>query len=684
MLRLRIASAINIQRMMRGVIDREYVRQMRAARNKAATSVQSIFRRNEARKRAWRMRVERNAATEIQRVYRGRLGKRRAVAERDRYIFSKSQSQGIEFGRQMLLEHKLHATRLQSDVALLTQEKVAAEDQVEGLLEEISSFEEGVRILEKEMHQLAKVESEAAAYLDEESKGELREQKMRLDREFGEMLMKIGSRKEQLTGLELKLSSIDKARQLKEEELRTLERKLVVLLEEQQNELNAIKRKQDVRGQLLAASHDQLMQATAGTGGGGVGMIDSDGKSQALVSTGGNNTSVGVGEQGAGRGGPSMKERREAAQLMQSTETLMKFGFMSMSMTYFSSLNMIKALRTVSAQDTVMAALSDVHAQRAVNFGADGTDQAGRSAGADVLGNALGDGPQAKQGFLPAPKPGQLPGQEPLRVSAWSVQDVARWLQTQALGQYCEAFQDAAIDGEFLYDLNDDDLKNTLGVEHRLHRKKLLNSIYRLKVAEAQRDSRVETMMRSNYEPEMDQELPGGMSKIAEDMDDAPLSEQEPGKRQKKQDQRLVDGPKVPFAELVSLVRHSKYSLVKEALDYLPDKKFERGLIQMPFLQEHGTIYVEGYAKLVFHINMVDEYGNTLLSLAAQNGNMKVAKFLMSKGANPNHQNKLGHTPSHFAIAYHFYEMSTWLFENGADDSIENIYGHTPYDGINE
>ena len=45
---------------------------------------------------------------------------------------------------------------------------------------------------------------------------------------------------------------------------------------------------------------------------------------------------------------------------MQSTETLMKFGFMSMSMTYFSSLNMIKALRTVSAQDTVMAALADV------------------------------------------------------------------------------------------------------------------------------------------------------------------------------------------------------------------------------------------------------------------------------------------------------------------------------------
>ena len=51
----------------------------------------------------------------------------------------------------MLLEHKLHATRLQSEVSLLTQEKVAAEESVEALLEEISEFEQGVAQLEKEM-----------------------------------------------------------------------------------------------------------------------------------------------------------------------------------------------------------------------------------------------------------------------------------------------------------------------------------------------------------------------------------------------------------------------------------------------------------------------------------------------------------------------------------------------------
>lgn len=60
-------------------------------------------------------------------------------------------------------------------------------------------------------------------------------------------------------------------------------------------------------------------------------------------------------------------------------------------------------------------------------------------------------------------------------------------LQTLTLSQYQEAFIAAAVDGAFLYDLNDDDLKSSLGVEHRLHRKKILNSINRLKAAEAER-----------------------------------------------------------------------------------------------------------------------------------------------------------------------------------------------------
>lgn len=684
LVRVKMAAAADIQRMYRGHLGRKRVKKIRAQQYAAASVIQAMFRRFKARREAWLKRRMRNCGITIQRVFRGYLGRKRANTERDKYIFSKSQSQGIEFGRQMLLEHKLHVTRLQSDVTLLTQEKVAAEEQIEALLEEIATFEDGVRSLEKEMHQLSKVESEAAAFMDEDSKFELREQKMRLDREFGEMLAKIGHRKEMLTDLEKKLSAIDKARQGKEEDLRTLERKLVVLLEDQQKELQAIRRKQDIRGQMLAASHSELSQVQAnGSGTGGAGGGHGSGGGQVVSSS-----------------GPSLHEKRQAAQLMQSTETLMKFGFMSMSMTYFSSLNMIKALRTVSAQDTVMAALADVHAQRAV--GMDPTGGAGGpgagAGGAGVPGTAAsagaGGGPAAKSassgGHMPALKPGQLPGQQSsLQVSTWSVDDVAKWLQTLSLGQYAEAFIDAAVDGEFLYDLNDDDLKNTLGIEHRLHRKKILNCITRLKMAEAANDARLTRVTYAqnnnvginNTNDLMQMSMANGnggggngeFNPGAMNFPDSALGPDE---------DRNINGPKVSLAELLSLTRHSKFAQIKDAIDYLPNKSFDRSLVQAQYVPDHGTVYLSSYERLPFHVNKTDEHGNTMLMLAAQNGNMKICKYLLAKGANPNHQNHYGQTPAHFAIAYRFFDLSTYLFENGADDTMENKYGLTPYDGL--
>merc|ERR1719399_490308 len=118
-------------------------------------------------------------------------------------------------------------------------------------------------------------------------------------------------------------------------------------------------------------------------------------------------------------------------------------------MTYFSSLNMIKALRNTGVLNTLM--------QGAASKGGDPT------------------------AYTPALKPGQLPGQESFEVPSWSVDDVGGWLDTLALGMYREDFADSAIDGAFLLDLTDDDLRNTLGIEHNLHRKKIMQSIKRLR-----------------------------------------------------------------------------------------------------------------------------------------------------------------------------------------------------------
>lgn len=48
-------------------------------------------------------------------------------------------------------------------------------------------------------------------------------------------------------------------------------------------------------------------------------------------------------------------------------------------------------------------------------------------------------------------------------------------------------------------------------------------------------------------------------------------------------DRRFMDGPKVKLPELMSFVRHSKMSLLKEALDYLPNKKFDKTLVKVHY-----------------------------------------------------------------------------------------------------
>jgi hypothetical protein len=291
---------------------------------------------------------------------------------------------------------------------------------------------------------------------------------------------------------------------------------------------------------------------------------------------------------------------------------------------------------------------------------------------------------------MPALKAGQLPGQQSsLQVSTWSVDDVAKWLQTLSLGQYAEAFIDAAVDGEFLYDLNDDDLKNTLGIEHRLHRKKILNCIARLKMAEAANDARLTrvTYAQNNNlsisnTGEISGTLPNGMNMNSMPSDFAAGNANFPESALGADEDRNINGPKVSVPELLSLVRHSKFSQIKDAIDYLPNKSFDRSLVQAQFVPDHGTVYLSSYERLPFHLNKTDEHGNTMLMLAAQNGNMKICKYLLAKGANPNHQNHFGQTPAHFAIAYRFFDLSTYLFENGADDTLENKYGLSPYDGL--
>ncbi|KAG7384295.1 hypothetical protein PHYPSEUDO_002824 [Phytophthora pseudosyringae] len=659
-------SALDIQRVARGWLARRAVVRRRQRIRQAAVRIQQLMRRHVARRKLFRQRRQRNAAMNVQRVFRGCLGRRRFTREREKFLFSKTQSQGLTFGKQLLLEYKLYGTKLQSDVALLAREKSDVEAQAEKLVEEICAFDEGIRQLENELLALGQAETDSNApgganrTLDETAKWALREQKMRLDREFSQMLAQIAQRREKLATLEETLARVDQERLRKEEELKALERKLVLLLEEQQKELVRIRDKQETRSQLaldLLPPGSVLPSA-----------VSSEPASvfaSSPVAAGGS-TPFSPTPQGF-----TPQQRQEAASLMESTETMMKFGFMSMSMTYFSSMNMVRAMRKIGAHHLTLDSAAAVSQQRWPE-------------------NSAAETPS---GFQPSIPPGGFPGQQPLQVAAWSVSDVGRWLDTLALAQYQRAFADATVDGALLLHLTDDDLRNTLGMEHRLHRKKVLTTVDELRVRERGH-------MRQLYGdgagggPAVVSDavaMPSASSSVRATptptanpvSNSAPTSSAAPPPSSSDAGGGRVV---VPFAEFCSLVRHGKVKQIREALQDVPERKFDPLTVKTQFTPGSGTIYHDQLEKSVFHVNKGDDNGNSPLLLAVQNNHLKVAQLLLSKGANPDHQNSHGHTAGHYAMAYSFFDLGAWLLDpdkGGGRDDILNENGLAAYDGLN-
>lgn len=522
------------------------------------------------------------------------------------------------------------------------------------------------------------------------------------------MLTKISNRKDQLRNLEGKLGSLERERQGKCKDLQVLERKLVVLLEAQQEELKQIKLRQE-------ESFQRKKRRIKGKGSNNGGEVDH-----------GMNTWK----------GPSNIEKKKAAQLMESTESMMKYGFMSMSMSYFNSMNMVKAMKTIAAQDTIMAAVAEkqnLPKEENIIYKSDNKVEK-ETISRDSLATSTKGNPTVK---LSSSSFSQFPGDT--KVQSWSIENVMDWLTTISLSQYRETFREGSIDGAFLYALTDDDLRNTLGVEHKLHRKKILFNIDRLKAYERNElnvDNAVMNESSSSLieryqdydhdirhemgENNKDQYAPVKNDKAPEivisngiqytDMRRKEASVRSPVPVRSPLPVKTVNSIKEPISDLeptepnivnmkshisiediFSWTRHQKYNKLKKAISNKPDRKFDSLDVRVQFVDGYGTSYLESYERKEgnvggFHMNSTDEYGNNLLHIAAQNGNIKIGKLLISKGSNPNHQNKLGHTPGHFGVAYQFYDFASWLFdaENGAaaNDELENIYGLGPYDGL--
>jgi hypothetical protein len=292
-------------------------------------------------------------------------------------------------------------------------------------------------------------------------------------------------------------------------------------------------------------------------------------------------------------------------------------------------------------------------------------------------------------------------------VSLWTVGDVANWLETLSLSQYKDAFADAAVDGAFLFDLTDEDLRNTLGIEHALHRKKILGAVRRLSNRDVGMGGDFSNLGpgASGTDTMGIQSTVGGPGRIPPlALGGASQSTMNFGGRRGSQDLAFGDNATVIGAatvggassvagagaglnldELMRCVRHNKGKKLAQALKVLPERPFDGTVVRAPFVPGFGTQYDDALQSADFHINAVDENGNTLLLVAAQNGLLAMSKLLVARGANPNHQNGRGNTALHFALAYNFTELAEWLVAGdggGSDDTIQNEEGLTPYDGL--
>ena len=86
--------------------------------------------------------------------------------------------------------------------------------------------------------------------------------------------------------------------------------------------------------------------------------------------------------------------------------------------------------------------------------------------------------------------------------------------------------------------------------------------------------------------------------------------------------------------------------------------------------------------KIFIDINQVLIEGNTLLILAAREGNYQITKFLCEENADVNIQNNEGNTALHYAIGKQFYSLADILTMHGAKEDLLNLKGYSPWDCI--
>ena len=75
-----------------------------------------------------------------------------------------------------------------------------------------------------------------------------------------------------------------------------------------------------------------------------------------------------------------------------------------------------------------------------------------------------------------------------------------------------------------------------------------------------------------------------------------------------------------------------------------------------------------------------DQHGNSLVGIAARNGDSSSLKLLLDCGLSPNTQDNQGNSPLHYALAGKSYPCTELLLEKGVDEDLRNYGGLTAWE----
>ena len=616
-----IQAGKTITRVARGTLSRKRVRGIIAEKerialeNWSATRIQATWRMHASKSKLLHQRILNLAAIQVQRVYRGVRGRRRTERKR-RWENAEPGAERLKLGIQLIDESKKAFKSQQEEIDSLHRAQEKAERRVGEIYAGLKESESELVNLEQELLSIDELDKSLFELSTEKSllktleepgtsskggtgktspkndmgevhalemeihlkRADRERKKKQLEVEFAVAFDEVKEKRAALETLEGTIQDIESTRNRKEREFQRLQRNLMELLEDQKSELENLREK-GVELEVATSSSAAAAAATLNA---------------------------------------ARENETKSKEMFNSTEELLKFQFMSMSLSYFSSMNMIKSLRDINA-DTTQKAISSTAATAAT--------AAAVASAANIPANKTVPSSEAKSAVpgsntqevlekLTKEKYKPLPES----VRSWTVEDVGLWLDSLSLSQYKSAFNEASIDGDFLLELRPEDMRDVLGMSHPLHVQKVVVSREKVRpLNEAEMRQKKAVLFEQSLETEYQEE------------------------------QHVIPDVGTVFSQ----IRNSRYKKVEEALDLGFDPNS---------LDSNGNT-----ALIVAAQNTNKRIAELLLNRGAEINHQN------SQGNTPMHY-AMAYDPQG--------TLGEFFIGRGADDTLENQLGLSPYDGI--